>query len=92
MSKITVQLSTPVDDNGKQITELSFRRPTTGDAMLADSQKGEMGKLLAMLCGMAGISMPVAQRIDMTDFAKIVEVLAPWMGESRGSAEQTGST
>lgn len=88
MSKtVTVKLSTPVSHNDTVYSELTFRKPKTGDLCMADLVTGETTKTLAILARMADVSLPVMQDIDLDDFARISEEVAPLMGEFPKAAD-----
>ncbi|MRN66536.1 phage tail assembly protein [Brucella sp. 10RB9213] len=82
MSKtITVQLSTPINHDGKQISSITFKEPTARDACNADLVEGDFKKMLAIISGMAGLPLPILQDLPMREFNRIVKEVAPLMGE-----------
>lgn len=88
-STITVKLLKPIEHNGNTYAELTFREALTGDFAIADKVDGEFAKTLAIMAGMAGVPLPVMQRIPMRDFTKIAAEVAAIMGEQPAS---TGSS
>ena len=83
---VTVQLSRPIEVDGKQVSSLTFREATVGDACLADTVQGDFQKMTAIMCGMAGISLPAMQKIPLREFNQIAQKVAALMGESGAAA------
>ncbi|MBB1093870.1 phage tail assembly protein [Rhodopseudomonas palustris] len=89
---VTVTLSKPIaipqgdDKPPLQITAMTFREATAGDACLADLVQGETSKILAILSGMSGQPLPVLQKLPMRDFNKVLAATAPLMGEPHAAA------
>lgn len=83
---VTIPLSRPIEHDGKQIASLTFRGATVGDLCLADAVDGEMQKMVAVLSGMSGTSLPLMRQIPARDFARITEAVAGLMGESTSAA------
>lgn len=86
MSTVTVQLSRPIEVDSKQVTSLTFREPTVGDACLADTVQGDFQQMAAIMAGMAGISLPAMQKIPLREFKQIAQKVAVLMGESGAAA------
>lgn len=78
---ITVALSKPFTHDGKEITSLTFREATAGDACAADLVEGQFKKMLAIMSGMAGVPLPVLMAIPMREITRILTEVAPLMGE-----------
>ena len=78
---ITVTLSKPINHDGKEISSLTFREATAGDACAADLVEGETKKMLAIMSGMAGVPLPVLMAIPMREITRIAKEVAPLMGE-----------
>lgn len=83
---VTVALSTPINFNGETFNELTFREATAGDARRADEVSGEYSKMLAIIAGMAGVSLDVIDRIPLRELNHIIEKVVPLMGESEAAA------
>jgi len=88
---VTVKLSKPISFNGETIAELTFREATVGDARRADEVEGEFSKKVAIVAGMAGVSIEVIDRLPAREFERIMvevdAVLSP--GESSAAAGST---
>lgn len=88
---VTIPLSRPIEHDGKQIASLTFREATVGDMCGADAVEGEFQKMVAVLSGMAGVSIPTMKQIPARDFARITEAVGHLMGESPSAAGSTSS-
>lgn len=78
-------LKTPVTHNGTTYSDLTFRKPKTGDLMVLDNFKGETSKMVALLASISDTPMPAFKEISFEDFTAISEVVAPMLGESKPS-------
>lgn len=78
---ITVPLSKPLMHDGKEITSLTFREATAGDACAADLVEGPTKKMLAIMSGMTGVPLPVLMTIPMREITRIATKVTPLMGE-----------
>ena len=76
-----VDLSKPIEHDGKTYTRFTFREPVTGDYAASDLVSGEFNKTLAVLALMAGSSLPVFQKIPMREFKKISAATQGFLSE-----------
>lgn len=76
---ITVQLSKPISFNGETATSLTFREPTAGDICLGDMVEGQFQKSLAIMAGMAGITLPLMKEVSARDLRRIEKEAAPFL-------------
>ncbi len=76
---ITFTLSDPVDFNGVVVTDLTFRPPTTGDLVSCDAFDGPNAKSMALLAGMADVTIPFMKKVSLVDFVAMTEAVAPFM-------------
>jgi len=74
-------LKTPVTHNAKTYSELTFRKPKTGDMMVLDNFKGETSKMVALLAAISDTPIQAFKEIELDDFTAISEVVAPLLGE-----------
>lgn len=86
---ITVKLSKLISFNGETFAELTFREATAGDARRAEEVTGEFSRSLAILAGMAGVSLEVMDKIPLRELNRIIEQVVPLMGESPAAAGLT---
>lgn len=83
---VTVQLSKPIEVDGNQVSSLTFKEATVGDACRADLVQGDFQKMAAIMSGMAGISLLAMQKIPLREFNQIALKVAALMGESEAAA------
>lgn len=88
---VTVPLSKPIEHDGKTIVSLTFREATVGDMCAADLVQGDFQKMVAVLAGMANVSMPVMKMLPSRDFTRITEAVSHLMGESQAATGSTSS-
>ncbi|PWE56375.1 phage tail assembly protein [Metarhizobium album] len=80
-------LSSPVEFNGIEYKELTFREATTGDLMASDAVKGENSKMFAILASISDVPLPAFKKIKVSDLNKIMKATASLMGEPEESTE-----
>lgn len=74
-----VVLKQPIKNNGKEVTELTFRNPTLGDLQQMEecSAKGDIGKTTHLMELLTGIRKEVLSDISIEDFAEVNKVITP---------------
>lgn len=87
----TYTLKTAVEHNGKKYETLTFREPKTGDMVVLDKFKGEMGKMVALIATIAEVPIQVIDATSLKDFQGISEVVGPLLGNDQPSTAD-GST
>jgi len=90
--QVVFPLKKPIEQDGKTYTSLTFNEATAGDLALADSITGELTKTLAILAGMADVSIHVIKKIKASDLKALNEKVAPLMGEAVTLGQGTGPT
>lgn len=88
---VTVPLSKPIEHDGKTHASLTFREATVGDMCAADLVQGDFHKMVAVLAGMADVSMPMMKLLPARDFTRITEAVGHLMGESSAATGSTSS-
>lgn len=81
-------LSTPVEHNGKEYSELTFREATVGDLMVAGGFKDEMSQSIAILASISEVPLPAFRKIKARDLTKIMAATADLVGNG---ADMTGA-
>lgn len=81
----TYTLRSPVTVAGKTTTELTFRKPRTGDMMVLDKFEGEMSRTIALLATISDTTMQVFKEIEFDDFIGISEAVGDILGKSPAS-------
>lgn len=76
----TVTLDVPVTINGKEVTSVTFRRPSGRDWRRTDEEKGEVGKAYRLAASISGLPMQVFDDMDGND-ALLCSAVAGKMGK-----------
>ncbi|WP_068315783.1 phage tail assembly protein [Polycladidibacter hongkongensis] len=79
---VTVKLDYPVTHDGREINELSFRRMRAKDALIAEAETSEVKAGYLLFANLAGVDVAVVEELDMEDFVKVGEAVAPLLGKS----------
>ncbi|MDX3805294.1 MAG: phage tail assembly protein [Bosea sp. (in: a-proteobacteria)] len=74
---VTVKLSRPIEVDGKQLHELSFRPTVLGDLCVSDQLDGEMSKTAAVLARMAGVPIQAMKQVLVRDIFTVIERVSP---------------
>ena len=69
---ITVDLSHPIEVDGRTVSSVSVRRPLVKDLIKAERQPGEIGQEAALLSSCSGLSFDAVGRLDAADYRRIV--------------------
>lgn len=77
---VTVQLSRPIEHDGKIIESLTFREPELGDMMLSERFDGQLGQIAAVLASVSDTPLPVFKKIKAHDVKRIMSATAGIMG------------
>lgn len=77
---VTIKLDHPITANGIQISEITLRRPTVGDAINAKKNKvSDEESEMKLLANLAGIAPDEFVKIDMADFGEIQRVASGFL-------------
>ncbi len=82
MDPVTVKLSSPIMVNGEQRDTLTFREAEIGDALAADTFKGDSAKIAATLASMADVTLPDFKKVKVSDFNTILDKVQPLLGNA----------
>lgn len=83
---VNFKLRTPVEHAGTTYQDLTFREPLTVDMMAADKFEGQDTKIIVTLASMSGVPLPAFQKITRRDLLKMIEAVAPLLGEEEEAA------
>jgi phage FluMu protein gp41 len=77
MKTITVTLEDAITVNGKEVAELTIRKPTVKDLKLSNAAgKTELDRSLALIGDLAGLTPTDLDGLSLTDLSKINEEMA----------------
>lgn len=72
----TVPLRYPIQAHGREVTEITLRRPTVKDLREVERQNlGKQSEYAAMISRLGGIPNSSVDAIDGSDFLRLVEVI-----------------
>lgn len=92
MDPVTVELTQAINHKGKDISSLTFREATAGDACVMDNVKGDMSQSLALLssiCTTEGVDLLFFKKLSLRETKRIIKLVGPLMGNEDGD-EATG--
>ncbi|WEJ33854.1 phage tail assembly protein [Devosia sp. SD17-2] len=87
---VTVKLSKPVEVNGTNVSELTFREANVGDMIAADGVEGDFAKTATMLASMAGVGLDTFRQLPLRDLNRITKATNGFLGNA-DTPEDNGS-
>ena len=85
----TITLKHPITVDGREVAELTLRRPKVRDLERMDKVSGEMAKAVTMVADLAEISPDQVREIDGEDFIAVSEVLADFLAGVRPTSDKS---
>lgn len=71
----TVKLAFPIEHGGKQIDEITLRRPKVGDMLIARKARGDDAEQeLALFASLSDLPPDALRHLDMKDYGQLQEV------------------
>lgn len=87
-----VELTYPVNIDGKDYKTLDIRRPKVRDNMIADKQnQNDADKEIHLMALLASVERQVIEELDMIDFSKLQQVILGFHKSAADSANETSS-
>ncbi|MBP1852110.1 phage tail assembly protein [Rhizobium halophytocola] len=83
---VSVDLSFPVQFDGREIKTLSFRRMKAKDALIAEGEANQTRAGYLLFAALAGVDLKVIEELDIEDLETISEAIVPLMGKSAAKA------
>ena len=72
---VTIKLLEPIETKvkGKEafIEELKIRKPRAGDLEVADTAKGDVSAMMAIIAGLSGIAVAETRRLELPDWNRV---------------------
>lgn len=75
----TIKLKHPITADGREVVELTLRRPKVRDLERMDKVSGEMAKAVTLIADLAEISPDQVRELDAGDFAAAAEALGDFL-------------
>lgn len=82
---ITFTPSEPIEAGGETYEKLTFQRMRVRHMVAMDKVSGALRKTTALFASMADVPIQVIDELDMDDFERLSEEVAPLMGNSARS-------
>ena len=76
----TITLKHPITADGREVAELTLRRPKVRDLERMDKVAGEMAKAVTLVADLAEISPDQVRELDAEDFTAVAERLGGFLG------------
>jgi len=80
MKPVTVELTTPVKDFGKQISTVTIGREAIGTDLLAIEGQGDKTATLTMISRLCGLSWDTVKTLTFRDIKAIEVAMSPFAG------------
>ena len=85
----TINLKHPITVDGREVAELTLRRPKVRDLERMDKVPGEVAKAVAMVADLAEISPDQVRELDAEDFTAVAEALGDFLGGVRPTSDKS---
>lgn len=85
-STVTITLDYPVSHEGRDYTQLTFRRMKAKDTLVAEDEHNKVRSGYRLFATLAGVDLAVIEELDVEDLEKIGEGIGPLMGKSAAAA------
>ena len=86
---ITVNLDYPVEVDGREYKSLTFRRMKAKDSLVAEEMESQAQAGFALFASLADVDVDVIEELDLEDFQRLAEAVAPLMGKTGAAAVET---
>lgn len=77
---VSVKLTTPIDNNGQPISELTFREAEIGDLIEGGRYSTELEQTVAVLASISDTPLPVFKKIKASDLKLIMSQASALLG------------
>lgn len=90
MRETTIQLTTPIDAHGSQVTQLTMRPPKAKELRdLPIKQNMVMGDLYGVAAACADVPPSSIDQLDAGDLMKVMEVVGSFLGLGTGATQSS---
>lgn len=90
MTQIT--LKHPITADGREVAELTLRRPKVRDLERMDKVAGEMAKAVTLVADLAEITPDQVRELDAEDFSQVAEALDDFLEGGRPTSGKPSPT
>ena len=75
----TIKLKHPITVDGREVAQLTLRRPKVRDLERMDKVSGEMAKAVTLVADLAELSPDQVRELDAEDFTAVAEALGDFL-------------
>ena len=75
----TIKLKHPITVDGREVAQLTLRRPKVRDLERMDKVSGEMAKAVTLAADLAELSPDQVRELDAEDFTAVAEALGDFL-------------
>lgn len=87
MNPQVVKLTDPVQAHGREITELTFRRPVAKDLRAFD-KGGEIAGMIELIASLTGLPVSTIESLSVQDFTACSEVVGGFLDSGRATGKR----
>lgn len=87
MTTQVIKLKEPVQAHGREVRELTFRKPVAKDLRALD-KGGQMAGTLELIASLTGQPLSTIESLCVSDFMACNEVLAGFLDDGRATGEK----
>lgn len=90
--KQTIALTSPVEWDEKQITELTIRKPVVADLLLMDTASGDVERQVTLISALTGQPPPLIKRLAWADFFVLGEAVNAFLPAAPATGDLSSPT
>ena len=75
----TIKLKHPITVDGREVAQLTLRRPKVRDLERMDKVSGEIAKAVTLVADLAELSPDQVRELDAEDFTAVAEALGDFL-------------
>ena len=87
-----IKLKHPITADGREVAELTLRRPKVRDLERMDKVAGEMAKVVALVADLAELAPDQVRELDAEDFSAVAEALGDFLEGVRPASGKPSPT
>ena len=88
MSGTTINLKHPIQVDGREVAQLTLRRPKVRDLEVMDKVPGDVAKAVTLVSNLAELTPDQVRELDAEDFSRAAEHLVDFLGVGRATSGQ----
>ena len=77
-----IKLKHPIQADGREVAELTLRRPKVRDIERMDKVDGQVAKAVTLIADLAELAPDQVRELDAEDFSAVAEALGDFLGDA----------